>query len=358
MLHLFRRREEAGGGGESAGPVLVSHILAKFLKRLQAMERPYLLDLGPLSGSNIEFFARARCKVQVNDLLRDADPVPDAAGDTPAERESAGAAGREGPGGGGGEPPAAAPDPVPAPPSGRLPLVLAASDGPGEAARRAATAGAPWAELVPGGLRTTAGRIGTALPASPAPPGARPSRRIVLPPRTFPRSAPPAGRAPAAAGAARRRPGTEPARVRPLPRVIPCPDESFDAVVAWDIFNYYDAAGLGGLAGEIRRVLKPGGLLLAYFHARQPQAPDVPRRFRILDDRRVLCDRVAGDPLRRHLYQNRDIEKLFSGLSIVELYFLKNALREVLLEKKAAPPAPKRPAGRAAPPRPPRFTIE
>jgi hypothetical protein len=115
---------------------------------------------------------------------------------------------------------------------------------------------------------------------------------------------------------------------------------------------------LRGIAAEVRRVLKPGGLLLTYFYARQPQAPDAPRRFRILDDRRVVCDAAACEPLRRHLYQNRDIEKLFSGLTIVELYFLKNALREILLEKKTAPAAPKGLAGRPAPPRPPRFTIE
>src|SRR2546428_11080381 len=41
------------------------------------MERPHLLDLGRLSGSNIEFFARRGCKVQVEDLLLafEAEPV-------------------------------------------------------------------------------------------------------------------------------------------------------------------------------------------------------------------------------------------------------------------------------------------
>ena len=345
LHHLFRGREDRGTHGDAPGPVLASHILAKFLKRLQAKDRPCLLDLGHVSGANIEFFARARCKVQVDDLLRSREEPP---GPAPGARD-----------------PEGSPDPTPAPEPGTVPMVHAASD----AARPAGAAGPapsspPRSEAPVAGLRTSAGRIGTAVPVPPERPGQRPSRRIVLPPRTFPRSAAPGGR-PGSAGeivpglsgpaAARRSSGDRPQP--PLPRTIPYADESFDAIVAWDIFNYYDAASIRGIAGEVHRVLRPGGLLLAYFHARSPQGLDVPRRFRILDDRRVACDPGPGDPLRRHLYQNRDIEKHFAGLAIVELYFLKNSMREMLLEKKAAVA----PARRPAVPRPaarPRFTIE
>ncbi len=111
------------------------------------------------------------------------------------------------------------------------------------------------------------------------------------------------------------------------------------------------------LAAEARRILKPGGLLLGYFHARRPEGPETPRRYRVLDEGRVACDLQPGASLQRHVYQNRDIEKMFLGLSIVELYFLKNATRELLMEKKTA----RAPAGRAlvrpAAPKP-RFTIE
>ena len=71
----------------------------------------------------------------------------------------------------------------------------------------------------------------------------------------------------------------------------------------------------------------------------------------------MACDRQPGPPLRRHVYQNRDIEKMFIGLSIVELYFLKNATRELLMEKKTGRPPVTRALVRQATPRP-KFTIE
>jgi len=188
-------------------------------------------------------------------------------------------------------------------------------------------------------------------------PGARPSRRIVLPPRTFASAKPQSRRS---EQEARPRPGG-PAFVSTgnaqLPTVFAYPDETFDAIVAWDIFNYYNPGAMTLLAAEARRILKPGGLLLGYFHARRPEGPETPRRYRILDEGRVACDGQPGPPLLRHVYQNRDIEKMLAGLSIVELYFLKNATRELLMEKKTARTPMGRFLVRPAKPKP-RFTIE
>ncbi|MEK7283119.1 MAG: methyltransferase domain-containing protein, partial [Acidobacteriota bacterium] len=181
--------------------------------------------------------------------------------------------------------------------------------------------------------------------------------RIVLPPRTF-ASGLAAPTPPAREGAGRIAGAPLPAtRNAALPTKFDFPDETFDAIVAWDIFNFYEVAAMRLLAAEARRVLRPGGLLLGYFHARRPDGPDTPRRYRVLDEGRVACDGQPGPPLSRHVYQNRDIEKMFAGLAIVELYFLKNATRELLMEKKAARAAGNRTLVRPATPKV-RFTIE
>ncbi|PYS95556.1 MAG: hypothetical protein DMF50_08290 [Acidobacteria bacterium] len=326
MVHLFRRRDERDGppieGGNDS--VLASHILAKFLKRLRAMPKAHLLDLGRLSGPNIEFFARAGCKVQVEDLLHFAAPGETAAPMPPASTD-AGPAALVAP-----EPVAPEPArPAPPPPS-KQPISPAPAAPPGTSAR----------------------------------PGQRPSRRIVLPPRVFPKRAggrqdPPSARGMTAATLAGAVPpgGARSAWRCGLPTTFAYPGETFDAVVAWDIFNYYDPESVHAVAAETRRVLKPGGLVLCYFHARRPHDPDVPPRYRILDEKRVACDAGQGPLLQRQVYQNRDIEKMFVGLRIVELYFLKNSVRELLMEKKPAMAPGARPLVRPAEPKP-RFTIE
>ncbi len=179
----------------------------------------------------------------------------------------------------------------------------------------------------------------------------------MLPPRTFASQAARAGRPSEEERLRSRQPASFAAKNALLPTRFAYPDETFDALVAWDIFNYYDPGAMTLLASEARRILKPGGLLLGYFHARRPEGPETPRRYRILDEGRVACDRQPGPALRRHVYQNRDIEKMFIGLSIVELYFLKNATRELLMEKKTVRPPVARSLVRQATPKP-KFTIE
>jgi SAM-dependent methyltransferase len=314
MLHIFRRNGTQDGTPieRGDGSIVVSHILTKFLKRLRHTEKPRLLDLGRLSGSNIEFFAQRGCRVQVEDLL------------LALETEEP----RDAPSGAGGD------SPVP----GVSPAVPASShQASGDALR-------------PAGVATDAN-------AAVHRPGARPSRRIVLPPRTFASQAPRAGRSSEEDRPRSRQPAPMATKNALLPTRFAYPDETFDALVAWDIFNYFDPGAMTLLAAEARRILKPGGLLLGYFHARRPEGPETPRRYRILDEGRVACDGQPGPPLRRHVYQNRDIEKMFMGLSIVELYFLKNATRELLMEKKTARPPVARSLVRQAAPKP-KFTIE
>jgi SAM-dependent methyltransferase len=296
------------------------------MKRLGRSTRPSVLDLGRLSGPNIEIFARLGARVQVEDLMAALDegaaaalrPAP-VAGDLPA---------------------AGSPATVAAP----------ASDAPSRAAEGGLPGGARSAvpgEPPPGPVSVQRG------PGSPAtgtlPPGVRPSRRIVLPPRHQARPLP-TGDAGVAA-----RPASGPAP-SPLPSRFDHDDATFDAVLGWDLFNYYDPATARRVAAEISRILKPGGLVFAWFHSKSVAGPDGPRRFRVIDETRFQVDPFDGRALPRHLFQNRDIEKMFTDVRIAELYFLKNGVREMMLEK-SAPGAP-RPAG-IPPARPrPRFRLE
>jgi hypothetical protein len=300
MLDLFKRQGQKppSGSGGSDSPQR-SHIFPKFLKRLVARGRPLVLDFGRLSGENIEIFARLGCRVQVDDLIAVANEKAAGEGSDRAVRL----------------PPVAETDtPTAAAPG--TPAGAAPTDGAIPAAGAAASpavAGAPT-----GGT-----------------PGARPSRRIVIPPRVFARQP---GVVPGI------RPPDRSHERTPLATRFGYDDATFDGIVAWDLFNYYDAESGRAMAADIARILKPGGLVFAYFHARVLGVPPGPGRYRIVDESHIDSEPFEGKPMPHHVFQNRDIEKNFTGMRIAELYFLRSGLREMLLEKRAGgtpvPPAP------------------
>ena len=55
---------------ESANPVFPSKVLRDFLEVLSRKDRPVILDVGALIGSNVEYFFNLGVKVHVEDLLR------------------------------------------------------------------------------------------------------------------------------------------------------------------------------------------------------------------------------------------------------------------------------------------------
>jgi len=78
MLNIFgRQRQPKPAAGDSAQEEsLRSHVLPRFVKRIRAAERPTVLDLGRLSGGNIEFFGRVGCRLQIEDLLSCLEEAP------------------------------------------------------------------------------------------------------------------------------------------------------------------------------------------------------------------------------------------------------------------------------------------
>jgi len=125
-----------------------------------------------------------------------------------------------------------------------------------------------------------------------------------------------------------------------LERRFPLPDGSVDAVLCWDIFDYLPAAAATVLAGEVTRMLRPGGVLLGVFNG----AGSEDRRYTkyvIEDESRLRCRAYAAACSRWRVLQNRDIEHLFAGLELFGSVLLKSGVREVLFRKSAmAPSAP------------------
>lgn len=105
----------------------------------------------------------------------------------------------------------------------------------------------------------------------------------------------------------------------------------FDAVLCWDIFDYLVAKQAQEFIADIAKVLKPKGLLLALFFGNRTTSPPLVR-YRILQ-----ADKLEYKPLSqnlpRRIYENREIQELFSGFDTVNSCFLINQMREVLVQR-------------------------
>lgn len=118
-----------------------------------------------------------------------------------------------------------------------------------------------------------------------------------------------------------------------LERRFSLSDGSVDAVLCWDIFDYLGPAAGAVLAGELIRLLRPGGLLLGFFAARPSEDTRYTKYF-IEDESRLRCRFYMRACRRRGVLQSQDIDKLFQGLQLTDSILMTSRLREVLFRKR------------------------
>jgi hypothetical protein len=112
-------------------------------------------------------------------------------------------------------------------------------------------------------------------------------------------------------------------------------DNSVDGVLCWDIFDFLEPAAAKALAREIVRVLRPGGAVMGFFCTKGVDRSPF-TKYEIVEDSAALRHRHhpgSGGP--KLVLQNRDIIKMFEGLSVAESFLLKSNTREILLRKRA-----------------------
>lgn len=127
------------------------------------------------------------------------------------------------------------------------------------------------------------------------------------------------------------------------------PAAHFDVVLCWNLPDYLDESLVRPVMGRLWSVLKPGGMLLAFFHTKDA-GPDSPcYRFHILDKdtlemQRIVLRREArrgptgavhtaiGDGFRlQRVFNNRHIETLFRDFASIKFFLARDNVREVLV---------------------------
>jgi SAM-dependent methyltransferase len=127
------------------------------------------------------------------------------------------------------------------------------------------------------------------------------------------------------------------------------PAAHFNVVLCWNLADYLDESLVKPVVGRLWSVLKPGGMLLAFFHTRDA-GPDSPcHRFHIvgadtLEMQKIELRREArrgptgavhtaisdGFQLQR-VFNNRHIETLFRDFASIKFFLARDNVREVLV---------------------------
>ena len=104
----------------------------------------------------------------------------------------------------------------------------------------------------------------------------------------------------------------------------------FDAILCWDAPDYLHEALVKPMVNRIHRILKPKGVLLAFFHTRDagPEAPYY--RYHIAGQ--DMLDLQPGPRFRlQRVFNNRHIENLFRDFSSIKFFLARDNVREVLV---------------------------
>jgi hypothetical protein len=110
-------------------------------------------------------------------------------------------------------------------------------------------------------------------------------------------------------------------------------DASVDGILCWDVFDFLDKATAPALARQIVRMLKPGGTVMGFFCS-IPVEQATFMKYEIVDDTSLRHRQHPGAGGAKRVLQNRDIIRMFEGLTVSDSFLLKGSTREMILKRR------------------------
>jgi hypothetical protein len=115
-----------------------------------------------------------------------------------------------------------------------------------------------------------------------------------------------------------------------LSNALVYPQDYYNGVLAWDLFDYLDAELLPRLMGRIYSTLAPGGAVLAMFHSRPPERF---HRYRIVDNQTIETLPAPTLAVHARVFQNREILDIFAEFRSSKTFVGRDQVREGLFLK-------------------------
>ncbi len=122
------------------------------------------------------------------------------------------------------------------------------------------------------------------------------------------------------------------------------PGAHFDVVFCWNLADYMDESLVKPVVARLWSSMKPGALLLAFFHTRDAGADAPCHRYHIINNEMLEMHPIAAHPhggrgpsggkinLRlQRVFNNRHIENLFRDFSSIKFFLARDNVREVLV---------------------------
>jgi hypothetical protein len=117
-----------------------------------------------------------------------------------------------------------------------------------------------------------------------------------------------------------------------LDQVLHFPEHHFDGCLVWDTFQFLAPPLLELFIGRLLNVMRPGGVLLAFFSSDEKITRMPVYSYRIQDAKTLLL--VPRNTSRTVQYfNNRSVERLFSETQSVKFFLSRDHLREVIIRR-------------------------
>src|SRR5258708_1764877 len=108
------------------------------------------------------------------------------------------------------------------------------------------------------------------------------------------------------------------------------PEDTFDAVLLWDMLDYLDGDLVSRLVARITSLVRDGGVAFAIFHSRKPETF---HRYRVVDAQNLELIPAPCPFAPRRIFQNREISDLFRRFRSSRTFVGRDQLREGLFVK-------------------------
>ena len=110
------------------------------------------------------------------------------------------------------------------------------------------------------------------------------------------------------------------------------PDASFDGAMVWDALQFLVSPVLEETVARLLRVVRPGGLILAFFNANN-KIGQLPLYSHRIQDAKTIVQVPRGAIQAAKHFNNRDLEKLFEHAASIKFFLTRDNLREVIVRR-------------------------